>query len=504
MRICVVLPSEQQKAQAGVRIRYERITAQLQAGGHTLELVPITDFLVNIHLAYDCYLISKCYDARALLLAAQLRRAGKLVGVDLFDDYFSQADDSRFTRLRYWLRALLRNCSFVLCSTEGMRSVALQYAPDLPMHLMNDPSPGDDFAAMARALDQKLAAVRATRCIEVAWFGMGDNPNFPVGLADLSAFGAEVARLAGFGVAVHLTVLTNRRALTADRLEQLRGLGLPYTVQEWSEEAEQQLLARSLLAFLPVNAQQFSRVKSLNRAVTALSAGAQVLSAGYPLYAPLDAFVYRDARTFLADLARERLLLRAETVAQLQQHMQQLASVVNEAAGLAQFLAQLQGRAQGEDDSAYAVIHGRETTGDIHKFAQKRAALSVATPFCTLELNFDVRFAMSEAGLEAMVSTKKVALLAPAVAALLQPGKNLLTTEYKMLSVSRLKVQQAPVSGLLALNCPAADAAAYPAISTAIVDAMTAMFPGVECIFSEQSKRTPWHVPVPRVSGVAA
>lgn len=504
MKICVVLPSEQQKAQAGVRIRYERITAELQAIGHTLELVPITEFLLNTRPDHDCYLISKCYDARALLLAAQLRRAGKLVGVDLFDDYFSQTDDSRFARLRYWLRTLLRNCSFVLCSTEGMRNIALQYAPELPVHLMNDPAPSDDFSATAAALNQKLAAVRASRRLDVAWFGMGDNPNFPVGLADLSAFGAEVARLTGFGVDIHLTVLTNRRALTADRLEQLRGLGLPYTVEEWSEEAELQLLARSVLTFLPVNAQQFSRVKSLNRAVTALSAGTQVLSAGYPLYAPLGAFIYRNARNFLADLSKERLLLRAETVEKLHQHMQQVASVVNEAAGLAQFLARLQNRPQREDSSPYAVIHGRETTGDIHKFAQKRAALSIATPFCPLELNFDVRFEMSGAGLLAMVSTKKVPLMDPAVAAMLSPGKNLLTTEYKMLSVAQLNIQEVPLNGLLKLNCPAADAAAYPAIGAAIMHAMTAMFPGMECIFSEQSKRTPWHVPAQQVSEVAA
>lgn len=504
MKICVVLPSEQQKAQAGVRIRYERITAELQAGGHSLELVPITDFLLNTRPNHDCYLISKCYDARALLLAAQLRRAGKLVGVDLFDDYFSQTDDSRFARLRYWLRALLRNCSFVLCSTEGMRDIALQYAPELPIHLMNDPAPGDDFAAAAAALTGKLAAVRASRRLDVAWFGMGDNPNFPVGLADLCAFGAEVARLTGFGIDLHLTVLTNRRALTADRMEQLRDIGLPYTVEEWSEEAEQQLLARSMVAFLPVNAQQFSRVKSLNRAVTALSAGTQVLSAGYPLYAPLGAFIYRNARDFLSDLSKERLLLRVETVEQLRQHMQQVASVVNEAAGLAQFLTRLQNKPQCGDSSPYAVIHGRETTGDVHKFAQKRAALSVAMPFCPLELNFDVRFEMSDAGLHALVSEKMVPLMDPAAAAMLSPGKKLLITDYKMLSVSKLHIQEMPVNGLLTLNCPAADAAAYPAIGAAIVQAMAAMFPGMECIFSEQSKRIPWHVPARHMSEVAA
>lgn len=133
MRLGIIIPTEQQKAQAGVRIRYERIKPALQVLGHDLDFIPIQNLASTSKLTHDIYLISKCYDARAILGAQQLQRQGAIVGVDLFDDYFSQLTDSRFVRLRYWLRALLPHCSFILCSTPGMQDIAKAYDPHLPI-----------------------------------------------------------------------------------------------------------------------------------------------------------------------------------------------------------------------------------------------------------------------------------------------------------------------------------------------------------------------------------
>ena len=100
MKIAVLIPSEKQKEQAGVRIRYDRIAEPLKALGHSLELIPIQSLTEAQSRKHDVFLVSKCYDARAPLAAMHLAAAGKFVGVDLFDDYFSQRQDSRFIRLR--------------------------------------------------------------------------------------------------------------------------------------------------------------------------------------------------------------------------------------------------------------------------------------------------------------------------------------------------------------------------------------------------------------------
>src|SRR4051794_38252147 len=107
MNIRVLIPSEEYRGYAGARIRYGRLAAELQERGITLTLQDIGEFAPE-HETTDALLISKCHDARALVAAAAAYQRGQLVGVDLFDDYFSQTGDSRLVRYRNWLKQLLR------------------------------------------------------------------------------------------------------------------------------------------------------------------------------------------------------------------------------------------------------------------------------------------------------------------------------------------------------------------------------------------------------------
>lgn len=497
MKIGILLPSEQQKAQAGVRIRYSRIEPALRRMGHKLELIPIQNLTSGSACVHDVYVISKCYDARALVIARYLNQAGKPVGVDLFDDYFSRHDDSRFVRLRYWLRELSDHCAFIMSSTPRMGELAREYAPGLPVHVMNDPAAAIDANAIAIAAESKLQTAQNSRRIDVAWFGMGDNPSFPVGLADLAAFGSEVDRLRGHGYDVQLEVLTNRRAMTPDNLAALRRLATPYTLEEWDETRERELLARSLVSFLPVNAQTFSRVKSLNRAVTALSAGVQVLSVGYPLYEPLASFLYRDPRQFLRDLRQGSLALRQETAQGLAECLNALADTNQEADALAGFLADMCRKPNSSGTPGVcAVIHGKHAMGDIHKFAQRLGVLSVASPFCQARLNYDVRFAFAAdgPGYDVFISSKKSDMLAPAIKPQLTSHGGILTTQYKKLRTETVfPDMHFHGAALAALNTPCGDTAAYPAVMEGIAAVMDRLFPGVTCFYAEQSKVLPWH-----------
>ena len=400
LRIRAVIPTPGWANSAGVRIRYQRIAWHLAALGHQFEIVPIETLETDKRLSADVYLFCKCQDLRSVVLAGRLRAAGRLVGVDLFDNSFTQTSNSRFTHLRDWLTQILPFLSFGICATPAMQTALARIAPDLPSHVMNDPFGQFDPKSLAGTLDQTAKTARARRHIPIGWFGTGDNPHLSVGLEDLAALGGALAGFAQAGYSADLTILTNRRAMTPSRLQMLTRLPLPWRIEDWSEAAETALISQSLVCLLPVNAQSFSTVKSLNRAVSTLSAGAQVLSLGYPLYAPLEAFVYRDVPGLLADLEGDRLRLRPDTLPALEDSLAAIGDPRVEAGGLVAFLSGLHRPAtQPVEGAAGIVIQGVRSAAEVHAGLQRLGQLTVANPFLAAKLPCDLIFEVpSKAG----------------------------------------------------------------------------------------------------------
>ncbi len=497
MKICILAPSEEYLNQAGVRIRYRRLEGPLAALGHELSVIPIGNFRRADDFTHDVYLVSKCYDARALVAAEIISVQGKRLGVDLFDDYFSQADDSRFVRLRLWLDALLAKANFVLCSTEAMRTLAQRLAPACPAHVMNDPYDRFDPDALTTKLDAKLTRLHQTRVLDMGWFGVGDNPHFTVGLADVVSYGNELARLRGHGFDVHLHILTNQRAMTTRALVMLKRLAIPYKLEEWSEQREAELLERCPACFLPVNAQPFSVVKSLNRAVTALTAGTQVLSAGFPLYEALSPYVYRDAKTLLDDLEERQPLLRRDTLLPLALLFETCASPSEEARRFAAFLECVHRPATAGAPSMVAAIHGRESVGPVHKFVQSMGGLSIATPLTKQKLNYDVCFTWRQGapGVDILIANKKCHLLPADMVRGLSPHGRIVDTDYHRLHPAQLPRCSGWDSALGRMQDPVAEATAYGEVISLVKDALATLFPGISCVVSENSK-LPLRIPL--------
>jgi len=417
MRLTVLVPSEDYKIFAGSRIRYGRIGPELSVHGIELRLENIATFQPST-AASDVVLISKCNDAQSLVAAAVMRDRGALVGVDLFDDYFSDSTDGRLLRYRNWLSQMLELCDFVLCSTEVMACVVRKFASALPVHIMNDPGPPVDERSLAAMLAEKICKARDERLLRICWFGVGDNAYFPVGLADLSASAGQLAVLRRSGMDVQLTVLTNRRALNADGLSLIEQIPVPTEVSEWNEAAEQKLLAKSLLAFLPVSAQPFSKAKSLNRAVTALSSGCQVLSSAYPLYEELSAFIYRDGKSFLDDLARGTLRLSPDSLCNFKETLERVSDPAAEARKLSDFLSSLP--AVQIRPLAVVLVHGFATRSEADSMAKRVRGLSVASPYCTAPLDFDVVFRGRLPNTQMLVSRDAAIRLVPRARRLLK------------------------------------------------------------------------------------
>jgi hypothetical protein len=390
MKISVLIPSEEFRTYAGARIRYGRIKPFLEENGHEFTLEDVSSFDLAAANC-DVLIISKNHDARSLVIAADLSNRGCVVGLDLFDDYYSQVHDSRLVRFRTWLAQAVEICDFALCSTSAMVRVVHGYRPELVTHVMNDAAADDRLRVMPDILARKLRDARDRRQLKLCWFGNGDNPHFPVGLSDLASFGGMLGEIMQAGLDVELTVLTNTRALGPEGLTSVMQLPVRTVLEEWSEERETELLLESTACFLPVNAQNFSIAKSLNRAISALTSGCQVISAGYPLYDPLNKLIYRDIATFLYDLHVGELKFSEQRLDIYRLMLEQCASAEKEATSLASFLCGRQNARKdvGNPSRVIALVHGLSTHSAAHKLVQTAGGFSIASPYCSAKLDFD-------------------------------------------------------------------------------------------------------------------
>lgn len=399
MKIAVVIPDDRQLVTAGVRIRYNRLARRLEATGHSIGLVSLDSYRDAEPSFADVAIFSKCHDARALALAGVLRRNGVAVGVDVFDDYYSDPTDSRFVHIREWIRALAGNLTFAVSSTPLMGEKLKKVLPGVPVHVLHDPSPDVDPDTLGRIVERNLERALSSRKIDICWFGIGDNPHFDVGLSDLHDFGGALADIARKGFEPRVSILTNRRALAVERLQMISRLPVSWRLEIWSESLERETVASSLFCFLPVRAQSFSVVKSLNRAVTALTGGSQVLTSGYPLYGELRPFIYERMSSLIADVENEALALRRATAPALLDLLSRWGGPGVEAERLVAFLDALPRVAQAlSPRSTGVIIHGRRTSAAVHKFSPHLGHLSVGSPFAHQNLNFDVRFVLSPDG----------------------------------------------------------------------------------------------------------
>lgn len=422
MRLCVIAPSTKYRTKsAGARIRYLRIEPILAALGHTLEIVSVDEFRHPVVLAADIYLFSKCYDVRGIALAKVLKRAGAVLGVDFFDDHFSQINDARLVHRREWMDEMKSLTDFALCSTPRMAAVVGDRWPDRPNHVMNDPFGEFDALQLGDEIEKKLLDVKSSKRIRIGWFGQGDNNHFPVGLRDLTSFGQVLAQLqAKFGV--HLDILTNLRALHTDGLERLHCLPVPLTIREWSQSRENALLNECHVAFIPVNGQPFSIAKSLNRAVSALTRGCQVLSNGYPLYSPFAAYIHSNEVELSEALSSGQTALRRDTALGLLTLMTEIGDPAVEAARLATFLTTvLIGRGMPHRDTSnkcMAIVHGRASLHNASAVTRKLGFLSIASPFAAEAPTYDVTFHRSAQATSVKFGAEALKWLAPDLAAI--------------------------------------------------------------------------------------
>jgi hypothetical protein len=404
MNILVIIPSREWLDAAGVRIRYKRLIDPLSKLGINLRLAAIDDMEAELESNIDILLISKVMDCRSYLLAKYYSSKGVRIGLDLFDDYFSQKDRTAFRHLQYWLSRMQTVIAFALCSTPAMHEISKVYLSSVPTYLLQDPAERlPSHTEFSNDLTQKISNAISNKEIKVVWFGIGDNPHFDVGLQDLVANSDLIARLSRSGYSVHLTILTNERSLTERNIHMLSRLSTSYKVLLWSVDVELEVLQQSLIAFLPVGFQRFSRAKSTNRCTTALTRGCQVLTTGYSLYQDYANFIYYNPDTLLDDIENNCLRLNPETIDRLTNVLTMIASPETEATGLADFLNRTE-HAKATTNYHVAIIHGISHTTESHDYTHRFGGLSVASPLSRHKLDYDITFVEHKSELQLRVS----------------------------------------------------------------------------------------------------
>jgi hypothetical protein len=312
---------------------------------------------------------------------------------------------------------MIEVAQFCLCSTRRLAAALAPFTRDLPIEVTRDPSEILDPQLIDHLLVRKAELRSAQGSVRVLWFGIGDNPFFPVGLRDLSAYAGQLAAFAAGGLRAELRILTNTRAMTAEGLASLRRLPLSCSIEEWTASRERDELRAADVCFLPVNSQAFSRAKSLNRAVTALSEGCQVLSAGFPLYSDLNPFIYRSAEDLRDDLGAGKPRLSPASlgalIAALNVHANPYAGAQSLAALLSRLEADPSQPASAQTVSPFqpnawpaapryaadlAVVHGALPEGRLHKLVQRFNGLAVHGPLCREGWNCQLRFELTDAG----------------------------------------------------------------------------------------------------------
>lgn len=340
MNIHIILPNKKSLESAGVRIRYQRIQKMLPKP-FALELV-IMDEMNDINeFRADCIIFCKCYNTKSIAIAHQLKALGKYVAIDVFDDYFSKDKNTpELAPIRTWFKQILPLCDFVLCSTTKIQSKLKESFLVRKSHVLNDPYQTVDFKLTPGLIEQKISKTKTTKTIKVLWFGIGDNPYFSLGLDDLYHY-LDFLHPTNHTYKIHLTILTNQRALTLENLQKIQKSSIAFEIHEWSESLEKKYLKESLVSFLPVNHQPFSQAKSLNRAITTLCLGNQVLSCGYPLYRQLNDYIYHQIDDIITDLDNNELKLTEKHYPLLNKLFEEFANPKNEAKKFANFLSTL-------------------------------------------------------------------------------------------------------------------------------------------------------------------
>ncbi len=285
-------PQNTERRVASVRIRCLNVMAELKKRRFPIELYKPGK------PGYSVVVFSKSYKATDIAAAGQLKAAGTRVIFDLCDNHFLK-DDERVERLR----KMLLTCDHCVVSSAVLKSVVQERMGEsyaIPISVIADAVEtrltGPLFNLKARIVAEwRLARLRAqlqargARAFRCVWFG-NYKGSHNAGLAHAAMLKDRLEAL-NRALPVSLTVISNSRELFEDIF---RGWSLPVHYIDWSPYTFFRAMRLHKVTLIPINVNEFTRVKTNNRVVQSLYLGLGVIADGIDSYREFAGCTYLD------------------------------------------------------------------------------------------------------------------------------------------------------------------------------------------------------------------
>jgi hypothetical protein len=298
---------------AGIRIRAHLVMKLLRNAGLDVEW-----FQAREAARYRAVVVHARFDAGSQALVRRMRDAGCRVILDLCDDHFCNASSSqRRADAARDVRTMAGLADVVVVPTDSLarvieRECVLRAPPEVIPDLPDDMSDVRCSALVhsrawfsAWRLKRRIAASTAQGRTALLWFGKCGKRGVEMGMADLARLREPLEQL-DRRLPLHLTVLSDNRK----RFHRLfRGWSFPVAYADWNAAHFADIAALHPIALIPVSDHPFTRGKSANRVVTALSHGMAVVADPLSSYqAFVDCILFGDWADSIERYARDEML----------------------------------------------------------------------------------------------------------------------------------------------------------------------------------------------------
>lgn len=243
---------------------------------------------------YRAVVFCKSHSPAAVAIARGLHARGAPVIYDLCDNLFAAARIGHASAARCErMRAVLGLASHVTFATDALRQQIAAEVPEIaaPMSVVPDAIEVDPPALPARLgpvdrmhiarLNRFLA--RHDGALHAIWFGK--NLGRAAGYVHLAAAAEQLAQ---FGAPATLTIMSNDRLRAWAAARRWR---VPVHYTPWRLATARALIARHRVALIPVERNDYTQGKTINRPATALLAGLGVVADPIPSYEELRPFI---------------------------------------------------------------------------------------------------------------------------------------------------------------------------------------------------------------------
>ena len=383
MKICIVIPPTDRALTRDAHARYESLAAMAPEMGAAIMRATAAE-IAGLDFEHDLYVFGEIRSAPALLLARRIREAGRATALDILDDDFATKfpPDDKESPVDFYL---CRNDALA----DKLRAVVGAQAR---IFVAPDPAPAFDPYRLSHLLEFKHRRAHDSRTIGLLCILASDDD-----IGDLVRGASQLRTLMRDGWSTELTILADRATLGANGLAHLRQVPIPFVLREASSETERLEIARHFALYSPTPL-------PLPRALSALAGGCQILA---PAGGEIADFVLDSPAALRTALTNDRLPLRRDTIPDLEKFLARSANLFEAVDAMR----------RGAESSAVrtppprrdiGIIHGAMSDMDAHRVALALSALSIRSPLCRDDADFDVKIDLDAGKLTILIDEKIV------------------------------------------------------------------------------------------------